>query len=205
MHSGADAIKILQECSSSSHLPPTPLPPRDAEAPAEPDVSVQFSVFSNRKIPLRGRHHHKKRSFFRVIPRPSFPAEPKHTQTNNIRGSAGASPSQGGYDRQRRQHHTTRSNFRVIPRYSAAIISRRGEQPHKPNSVRRLGRSLALPGLPARRQPRPPRWNQRAPVRCPLSRQHPLASAKRLALGMPLQLVPCVVRMLLHTAHFILR
>ena len=90
-------------------------------------------------------------ALFRVIPRPSFPAE-----ANN---------------------HTTRSNFRVIPRHSAAIVSRKGEQPHKPNSVRRLGRSLALPGLPARRQPRPPRWNQRAPVRCPLSRQHPLAFA----------------------------
>ena len=41
---------------------------------------------------------------FRVIPRPSFPTEPKH--------------------------HTTRSIFRVIPRHSAAIISRRAETPH---------------------------------------------------------------------------
>jgi hypothetical protein len=170
MHSGADAIKILQECSSSSHLPPTPLPPRDAEAPAEPDVSVQFSVFSSqcsviaesslgraRLPPSRTSPHHSGgrgsrraetppqanspplgsatpptqhaqfSASFRVIPRPSFPAE-----TNN---------------------HTTRSIFHVIPRHSAAIISRRAE----------THTSQQLP--PARQEPRPPKGGLHLPGR----------------------------------------
>ena len=46
--------------------------PWEGEAPAAPDVSVQFSVFSDRKIPSGGRQHqHTKRSNFRVIPRHS--------------------------------------------------------------------------------------------------------------------------------------
>jgi len=45
---------------------------REGETTTEPDVSVQFSVFSDRKMPSGGRQHqHTKRSNFRVIPRHS--------------------------------------------------------------------------------------------------------------------------------------
>jgi len=72
--------------------------PWEGEAPAEPDVSVQFSVFSNRKIHSAGHHH------------------------------------------------TTRLIFRVIPRHSAAIISRQGGRPHPSGGrgSRRAGRQCSV-------------------------------------------------------------
>jgi hypothetical protein len=75
-----------------------------------------------------------------------------------------------------------------LSRNTCLAVGSHGSAGASPSHVWRLGRSLALPrlaarrqprppGLAARRQPRPPGWNQRAAVRCPLSGQHPLASA----------------------------
>jgi hypothetical protein len=142
--------------------------PWEGEAPAEPNVSVQFSVsssqcpvlsvqfsvFSNRKIPLRGRHHHKTRSNFRVIPRHSAAIVSRQDEiphkTMTSAGSAGASPSQRRPPRTLRPTtatttHSTRSIFRVIPRHSAAIVSHRVEIPHKTTTSA------------ARQEPRPPK------------------------------------------------
>jgi len=75
----------------------------EGEAPAEPDNLT--SQLPTTREGDNTTQHAQSSALFRVIPRPSFPAEPKH--------------------------HTTRSNFRVIPRYSAAIVSHRVEIPHK--------------------------------------------------------------------------
>ncbi|MEY4185095.1 MAG: hypothetical protein RIT02_129 [Planctomycetota bacterium] len=153
--------------------------PWEGEAPAEPDVSVQFSVFSSqcsvlsvqfsvfssqcsviaesplgraRLLPSRTTTQHAEISaLFRVILRPSFPTEPNH--------------------------HTTRSIFRVNPRHSAAIISRQGEPPHNTLNLPRYSASFRghisrrgeTPHKPitsaARQEPRPPNGGLRLPGR----------------------------------------
>gem|GEM_PF-5820459 len=70
-------------------------------------------------------------AFFRVIPRPSFPAEPDVSAQFSV-FSDRKIPSGA------RQHqHTKPSNFRVFPRHSAAIVS--------PPSRQTLGRARLLP------------------------------------------------------------
>ena len=90
-------------------------------------------------------------------------------------GSAGASPSRGRW----------------------CCVFWESAAPAEPNPLRplhrmRLGGSLALPKAPrttgvwkhtARREPRPPKGNHRAPVRCPPLRTTPLGFRQRLAFG----------------------
>ena len=142
--------------------------------------SFQCSVIA--KSPREGDNTNTQNAqisaLFRVIPRPSFPAEPPNPGRRKApaepstprEGEAPAEPDvsvqfsvfsvqcsvfsdrkmpSGG-----RQHqHTKPSNFRVIPRHSAAIVSRRAAKPSKAQGSCRAMRSKRS----AQRELRPPK------------------------------------------------
>jgi hypothetical protein len=133
---------------------------REGEAPAEPDVSVQFSVFSDRKIPSGGRQHqHTKRSNFRVFPRHSAAIVSRRAaKPSKAQGSCRAvNPSGGRGSRRAARSHLGRARLppsrTSVFSFQCSVIAkspREGDNTNTQNAqISALFRVIPRPSFPA--------------------------------------------------------